>query len=92
LVDALIDQGWGWLALIVALNAVVGLAYYVRAAANLYATPPKVGIAVVDPDLLEAATHPRLPVGRPVAVAIAGAAVVAVVLGFAPQLLFDALS
>ena len=91
-VDALIDQGWGWLALIVALNAVVGLAYYVRAAANLYATPPKVGIAVVDPDLLEAATHPRLPVGRPVAVAIAGAAVVAVVLGFAPQLLFDALS
>jgi NADH-quinone oxidoreductase subunit N len=91
-VEALIDQGWGWLAGIVAANAVIGLAYYIRVTANLYATPPKVGIAVVDPDLLEAATHPRLPVARPVAAAVAGAAVVAVVLGFAPQLLFDALS
>jgi NADH-quinone oxidoreductase subunit N len=91
-VEALIDEGWGWLAGVVAVNAVIGLAYYVRVTANLYATPPKVGIAVVDPDLLEAATHPRLPVARPVAAAIAGAAVVAVVLGFAPQLLFDALS
>ena len=47
---------------------------------------------MVDPELLEAATHPRLPVARPVAAALIGAAVVAVVLGFAPQLLFDALT
>jgi len=91
-VDALIDGGWGWLAGVVALNAVIGLAYYVRAAANLYATPPKPGIQVVDPDLLERATHPRLPVSRPVAAALITAVAVAVVLGFAPQLLFDALS
>jgi len=91
-VDALIDQGWGWLAGVVALNAVIGLAYYVRAAALLYSAPPKLGIQVVDPDLLEAATHPRLPVARPVAAALIAGAGVAVVLGFAPQFLFDALS
>ncbi|MGX6602890.1 NADH-quinone oxidoreductase subunit N [Micromonosporaceae bacterium Da 78-11] len=92
IIDALIDQGWGWLAAVVALNAVIALAYYVRAAANLYATPPRVGLAVADPSLLAAALHPRLPVTRPVAAALIGAATVAVVLGFAPQLLFDALA
>jgi NADH-quinone oxidoreductase subunit N len=91
-VDALIDGGWGWLAAVVALNAVIGLAYYARVAANLYSGPPRPGRQVVDPDLLEAATHPRLPVARPVAAALIGAAAAAVVLGFAPQLLFDALT
>ncbi|HEX9999519.1 MAG TPA: NADH-quinone oxidoreductase subunit N [Actinoplanes sp.] len=90
--DALIDQGWGWLAAVVALNAVIGLAYYVRAAATLYATPPRVGIPVADPELLEAATHPRLPVTGPAAAALIAAAAVVVLLGFAPQLLFDALT
>jgi NADH-quinone oxidoreductase subunit N len=71
---------------------VIALAYYVRAAATLYATAPRVGIAVADPELLEAATHPRLPVTRPVAAALIGAAAVAVLLGFAPQLLFNALT
>ncbi|MET0415102.1 MAG: proton-conducting transporter membrane subunit [Actinoplanes sp.] len=92
IVDALIDEGWGWLAGVVALNAVIGLAYYIRATANLYATAPRVGIAVADPQLLEDATHPRLPVTRPVAVALIGAAALAIVLGFAPQALFNALS
>ncbi|GIE96162.1 NADH-quinone oxidoreductase subunit N [Paractinoplanes rishiriensis] len=92
IVDALIDQGWGWLAGIVALNAVIGLAYYIRATAILYAHPPRPGIQVVDPDLLEAATHPRLPVSRPVAAALFGGAAVAVALGFVPQILFDALT
>ena len=92
IIDVLIDQSWGWLAGLVALNAVIGLAYYIRATTNLYATPPRVGVAVVDPDLLEAATDPRLAVSRPVAAALIGAAAAAVVLGFAPQLLFDALS
>jgi NADH-quinone oxidoreductase subunit N len=91
IVDALIDGGWGWLAGVVALNAVIALAYYVRAAANLYATAPRVGIAVADPELLHAATHPRRPAATPVAAALITAAAVAIVLGFAPQLLFDAL-
>ncbi len=114
IVDALIDRGWGWLAGVVALNAVIALAYYVRVAAVLYSTAPTVGRAladltpvdpararaataalapaVVDPALLEAATNPRRPVSRPVAVALIAAAAVAVVLGFAPQLLFSALT
>jgi NADH-quinone oxidoreductase subunit N len=91
-VDALIDNGHGWLAAIVALNAVIGLAYYVRVSAVLYASPARAGVHVVDPDLLEAATHPRLPVGRPVGAALIFGTAVAIALGFAPQLLFDALS
>ena len=31
--DALLDRRWAWLAVVVALNAVIGLAYYVRVAA-----------------------------------------------------------
>jgi NADH-quinone oxidoreductase subunit N len=92
IINALITRGWGWLAGVVALNAVIALAYYVRVAATLYATPRTPGIAVVDPALLEAATHPRRPISRPVAIAVLAAAAVAVVLGFAPQLLFSALS
>ncbi|WP_250001435.1 NADH-quinone oxidoreductase subunit N [Actinoplanes sp. M2I2] len=92
IVDALIDHGQTWLAVVVALNAVIALAYYVRVAALLYASPPRVGIPVADPELLEAALHPRLPVARPIAAALLTAAVAAVALGFAPQLLFDALS
>ncbi|GAA0534975.1 NADH-quinone oxidoreductase subunit N [Paractinoplanes ferrugineus] len=91
-VDALIAEGWGWLAGFVALNAVIGLAYYARVATTLYVTPPKPGIQLVDPDLLEAATHPRVRVTRPVAAALIIAAGTAVAVGFAPQLLFDALS
>jgi NADH-quinone oxidoreductase subunit N len=91
-VDALIDEGWGWLAGVVALNAVIGLAYYVRAAAVLYSAAPRVGVPVADPRLLEDATHPRLPVARPVAAALIGAAAVAIALGFAPQVLFAALT
>jgi len=91
-VDALIDRGWGWLAGVVALNAVIALAYYVRAAAVLYSSAPRVGIAVADPDLLDAATHPRLPVTAPVAAALIAAAAVAVALGFVPQLLFTSLT
>jgi NADH-quinone oxidoreductase subunit N len=84
IVDALIDTGWGWLAGVVALNAVIALAYYVRTAATLYAGPT--GIAVADLRL------PKLPVTWPVATALTAATAVAVVLGFAPQLLFDSLS
>ena len=92
IIDALISGGQTWLAVVVALNAVIALAYYVRVAALLYATPTVPGIPVADPTLLEAALHPRLPVTRPLAAALITAAAVAVVLGFAPQLLFNALS
>jgi NADH-quinone oxidoreductase subunit N len=84
IVDALIDTGWGWLAGVVALNAVIALAYYVRVAAMLYAGPT--GIAVADLRL------PKLPVAWPVATALVAFAVAAVVLGFAPQLLFGSLT
>jgi NADH-quinone oxidoreductase subunit N len=76
-VRSLLDGGAGWLAVIVALNAVVGLAYYVRAAATLYAPSPGAG--------------PRATtVAWPVAGVLATATVVAVVVGFAPQLILDA--
>lgn len=92
IVDVLIDQGWGWLAGVVALNAVIGLAYYVRAAAVLYSAAPRVGVPVADPQLVEDVTQPRLPLARPVAAALIGAAAIAIVLGFAPQILFGALT
>jgi NADH-quinone oxidoreductase subunit N len=84
IVDALINTGWGWLAGVVALNAVIALAYYIRAAAILYAGP--VGIAVAD------LRPPKLPISWPVATAIGAAAFIALALGFAPQFLFDVLS
>jgi NADH-quinone oxidoreductase subunit N len=106
-VAALVDNGWGWLAVVVALNAVVALAYYVRAIAVLYHRPVTAGIpvaaglpqpsggatmtAVADPDLLEAAIRPRAEVPRAVVAALAVAALVTVVLGFAPQWVFEAL-
>jgi NADH-quinone oxidoreductase subunit N len=117
-VAALINAGWGWLAGVVALNAVIALAYYVRVAALFYTRPTPAGIpvaaqptpspdrhptpdqpaatattltAVADPDLLEAATHPRVAVPRPVAAALAVAATITIILGFAPQWIFDAL-
>jgi NADH-quinone oxidoreductase subunit N len=84
IVGALIDTGWGWLAGVVALNAVIALAYYVRTAAILYAGPTGIAVADLRP--------PKIPVTWPIATALAGAAAVAVVLGFAPQLLFDSIS
>jgi NADH-quinone oxidoreductase subunit N len=84
IVDSLIGTGWGWLAGVVALNAVIALAYYIRAAAVLYAGP--VGIAVAD------LRPPKLPVPWPVATALVAFAAAAVVLGFAPQLLFTTLT
>ncbi|MBO4143842.1 NADH-quinone oxidoreductase subunit N [Micromonospora tulbaghiae] len=73
-VRALLAGHAGWLALVVALNAVIGLAYYLRVTASLYATPA--GAAVVRP-------------ARTVALALGVATVAAVVIGFAPQLVLD---
>ncbi|AXO36833.1 NADH-quinone oxidoreductase subunit N [Micromonospora sp. B006] len=73
-VRALLAGHAGWLALVVALNAVIGLAYYLRLTASLYATPA--GAAAVRP-------------ARTVALALGLATVAAVVIGFAPQLVLD---
>lgn len=76
-VRALLEGGAGWLAVVVALNAVVGLAYYVRLAAVVYA-PAEV---------------PQTRSGRlawPVGVAVVGLTAVAVLVGLAPQVVLDA--
>ncbi|WDZ85400.1 NADH-quinone oxidoreductase subunit N [Micromonospora cathayae] len=73
-VRALTTGGAGWLALVVALNAVLGLAYYLRVTATLYAPGDAAGTT---------GTRPT----RAVTVALAAATAVAVLLGFAPQLL-----
>ncbi|WFE51702.1 proton-conducting transporter membrane subunit [Micromonospora sp. WMMD1155] len=80
-VRALLDGGAAWLALVVALNAVIGLAYYLRVTAALWAptssaAPSGGGVAAV-------------PLVGVVAVVLAVATVAAVVLGVAPQLVLD---
>ncbi|WP_405100847.1 NADH-quinone oxidoreductase subunit N [Micromonospora sp. NBC_01412] len=75
-VRALLDGGAAWLALVVAVNAVIGLAYYLRVAALLYAPSA------------DATPVPARPAGT-VAVALAAATGVALVVGFAPQLVLD---
>jgi len=77
-VRSLVDSDATWLAVVVALNAVVGLAYYVRAGAGLFAP-----------------AEPGAPVrwARPhwaIAVTTALIAVIALAIGFAPQIVFDA--
>ncbi|MEV4519227.1 NADH-quinone oxidoreductase subunit N [Micromonospora tulbaghiae] len=76
-VRALLAGHAGWLALVVALNAVIGLAYYLRVTASLYAVPA--GAATVRP-------------ARTVALALGVATAAAVVIGFAPQLVLDVAS
>ncbi|WFF07194.1 proton-conducting transporter membrane subunit [Micromonospora sp. WMMD1076] len=73
-VRALLAGHAGWLALVVALNAVIGLAYYLRVTASLYATPT--GAPTVRP-------------ARTVVLALGVATAAAVVIGFAPQLVLD---
>jgi NADH-quinone oxidoreductase subunit N len=81
-VRSLLVGSAGWLAIVVALNAVLGLAYYVRVVAVLAAEPPQRHFAYVPA---------RLP-ALPVAVVLAAATLVVVALGFAPQLVFDAVT
>jgi NADH-quinone oxidoreductase subunit N len=77
-VKALLEGSAGWLAIVVALNAVIGLAYYVRAAAGLY-----------QPDLAGGGERwPRLHWA--VAMALLAVTVAGLVVGFAPQLILDA--
>ncbi|MGC5050115.1 NADH-quinone oxidoreductase subunit N [Micromonospora sp. DT48] len=75
-VRSLVDGGAGWLALVVAINAVIGLAYYLRFAALLYAPAGEVAGPAVRP-------------ARAVVVALTVATVVALAVGFAPQVVLD---
>ncbi|GLH97857.1 NADH-quinone oxidoreductase subunit N [Phytohabitans aurantiacus] len=76
-VRSLLEGGAGWLAVVVALNAVVGLAYYVRVSALLYAPVIR-------------ATPPRVP--WPVVTTLAAVTLIVVIVGFAPQLVLDAVN
>ncbi|MEW2141575.1 proton-conducting transporter membrane subunit [Micromonospora vinacea] len=84
-VRALLDGGAAWLALVVALNAVIGLAYYLRVTAALWAPATVPGPAAA----LAGDGASGVPVVGVVAVVLAVATVAAVVLGVAPQLVLD---
>ncbi|MEO3927585.1 proton-conducting transporter membrane subunit [Micromonosporaceae bacterium B7E4] len=103
-VRSLLAGGAGWLAVVVALNAVIGLAYYVRVAATLYAPEPaadRAGEAAAAPVVPADPGAPAVPTGAPVpaaepvrpawavVAALALATGVAIVVGFAPQLILD---
>src|SRR5262249_13961797 len=81
-VRALLTGGSGWLAVVVALNALVGLAYYVRVIATLFAFAPS------DARTVALVAGARLPWA--VAVGLAVVTVAGIVAGFAPQWVLDA--
>lgn len=76
-VRALLVGGSGWLALVVAINAVIGVAYYARAS-----------VALFRPSASAPSGWPR--VAWPVTIALVLVTAVAVVVGFAPQFVLDA--
>jgi NADH-quinone oxidoreductase subunit N len=78
-VRALLSGGSAWLAIIVALNAVIGLAYYLRVGAVLLTPGPA-------PPAVPVPARPAWPV----AAALAVATVLGLIVGFAPQLVLDA--
>jgi NADH-quinone oxidoreductase subunit N len=86
-VRSLLDGAAGWLAVVVALNAVVGLAYYVRVAAVLF---QPAGAGSVSARGGVPAGQVRLPVA--VGTIVAAITLLALVVGFAPQLVLDAAS
>ncbi|HEX5541879.1 MAG TPA: proton-conducting transporter membrane subunit [Micromonospora sp.] len=88
-VRALLAGGAGWLAVVVALNAVIGLAYYLRIVAKLYAPMPAPDRAAEPVAAMTSPAHRQARVGWTVAAALAAATVVAIVIGFAPQLILD---
>jgi NADH-quinone oxidoreductase subunit N len=73
-VRALLGGDAVWLAVVVALNAVIGLAYYVRVAATLFGSP---------------SSAPSPKVSWAVGTAVGVATLVAVGIGFAPQLVMS---
>lgn len=84
MVRSLLGGEAAWLALLVALNAVVGLAYYLRFAALLYAPADS-----APNDKAHGTPAVAVRPARLVAAALAVATALAVLVGFAPQLVLD---
>jgi len=98
----LAGDGW-WLAVVVALNVVIGLAYYLRVAVRLYTAPAPQGEAATAVAAAEqgapltaqagsgAPSSASAPNRAPllVGVTLAAATLLAVLVGFAPQLVLD---
>jgi NADH-quinone oxidoreductase subunit N len=82
-VRALLGGSAVWLAVVVAINAVIGLAYYVRVAVTMFGPPPA---SVWSP----AGEPARVRVAWPVAVTLTAATVMAFVIGLAPELVMQA--
>ncbi|NJC70094.1 NADH-quinone oxidoreductase subunit N [Planosporangium thailandense] len=101
-VRALLAGGAAWLAVVVALNAVIGLAYYVRVVTTLFVIAPLDTITPSDiirpsSDIFAPGSDiravPRAPlpaVPWPVAVGLVALTVAGLVAGFAPQLVLHA--
>lgn len=77
--SAAVDAGLGWLAVVMAINVVIALYYYLQWTAVLFRTPDEAEAA-------SAGGHQRLRVPAPLATAIALAAVLGIALSGAPQL------
>ncbi|MCB5168757.1 NADH-quinone oxidoreductase subunit N [Streptomyces bambusae] len=82
-----VDAGLGWLAVVMAVNVVVALYYYLQWTAVLFRAPEPDAEQTEASDSAPAAPGPRIPVPVPVTVAVALTAAVAVALSGAPQLI-----
>ncbi|WP_020578353.1 NADH-quinone oxidoreductase subunit N [Actinopolymorpha alba] len=89
---AAVDGGAGWLAVVMAVNVVIGLAYYLYWTALLFATPADVpaSASAAAPAPASVAVAARAP-AWPANVAIAVTATLGVVLSVAPGLALDVL-
>jgi NADH-quinone oxidoreductase subunit N len=79
--------GWLWLAVVMAVNTVVGLYYYALWAARLFTPAPASTPATPTPET----TFPGRAVRAPIGVAVAVALVITVLLSVAPQAALDLL-
>jgi len=77
-VRALLGGTAVWLAVVVALNAVIGLAYYVRVAVTMFGSPPASAWSPGEPA--------RVRVAWPVAVVLGAATITALIIGLAPEI------
>jgi NADH-quinone oxidoreductase subunit N len=89
LIDAAVDNGYGWLGAVIVLGSAISLAYYLRVVAAIWSRPD------AEPRAVTRAGQPVIAGGatsaHPLAVAVAAVCLAAVVFfGVYPQPLFDA--
>jgi NADH-quinone oxidoreductase subunit N len=82
--------GLGWLAVVMAVNTVIGLAYYLWLATGLFRAPAPVAVALEEPDWQRTGPGGPTRLVPTVALAVGVAVAVTVVLGFVPQLALGA--